>query len=166
MDEPGPGVWIQCRNNVLQDKELIGAFGSMDKVTTLEAQADWREESLQTLFGVLGKPTTRGFPSLKNLKLRDWKWGTEGIVKMLKARFPDNGTEQAQLPNLTIEFSSIMPWWWFGHPLVQRQIIDLNAVKRISAISGIERVHFGSAGGEVGMLGVVWSDELVGPTWG
>ncbi|KIO19246.1 hypothetical protein M407DRAFT_31098 [Tulasnella calospora MUT 4182] len=166
MDEPGPGIGIEFRSRILRNAEAIRTFGSMDRITTFEAQADWNEESLQTLFQTLGNPITPGFPCLKTLKLKDWRWGMETIVEMLQARFPENGTGPTKLPKLTIELSSATPWWLLGDPPTQRQIIDFRTVIRMSSLNGVEQVRFGSAGGNVGMLGVVWSDELLGPTWG
>ncbi|KAG9043449.1 hypothetical protein FS837_009517 [Tulasnella sp. UAMH 9824] len=123
-DEPGPGVEIECRNSILHNVEAIGTFSTIKKITRLDAHICWDEESLQILFRVLGNPITPGFPWLENLKLQDWEWNTEAIMKMLQARFPHNGTGSTQLPELTIQAICSMPSWWLGDPPVQRQIMD------------------------------------------
>lgn len=166
----GPGVEIRCQSHILQDSEIIEALGSIKNIAILEARADWNEKSLQILFQALGNRTTPGFPWLTNLKLRDWGWGMESIAQMLRVRFSGDGTGSVPLPNLTIELLSDTPWWWSqtGNSRFQRQIIDFHAVRWISALNGVERVHFGSGsrGAQAGMLGVVWSDEHLCPTWG
>lgn len=166
--EPGPGVEIGCRSTILQDAEAINKLASIKNITIFEAKPDWNENSLQILLQALGNSITPGFLWLTNLKLQDWRWGTESIAKMLQARFSDNGASPIPLPKLTIELLSTTPWWWSqaGNPRVQRQIIEFRAVKWMSALNGVERIHFGSAWGQAGMLGVVWSDEFLGPTWG
>ncbi|KAG9043447.1 hypothetical protein FS837_009515, partial [Tulasnella sp. UAMH 9824] len=91
-DEPRPGVEIGCLGNILQDAEAIETLGSIKNIAIVEARADRNEKSLQILFQALSNRSTPGFPRLTNLKLQDWSWGTESIVKMLQARFQDNGT--------------------------------------------------------------------------
>lgn len=164
--EPESGIEIECRHNILQNAELVDTLGSIKNTTRLEAEAYWTVEAMEILFRALSNPITPSFPWLKSLRLNDWRWSTESIVEMLQARFSHNGTDLTQLPRLIIELFYTIAWWWVGDPPTRRRIIDLHAVKRISGLNGVGGVRFGSAGGEVGMLGVVWSDELLGPTWG
>lgn len=165
-DQPGPGTSVECWSTVLESAETMNILGSTEKITRLDAHMRHNEESMQILLQALSDPTRPAFPWLETLNLDGLRWGMGSIVNMIQARFTDNRTGVARLPKLRIEVVSLNPEWWFGNQPIKRQIIDLNTVKTISALNGVERLHFGTLSGQDGMLGVVWSDELGEPTWG
>ncbi|KAG8977065.1 hypothetical protein FRC05_002586 [Tulasnella sp. 425] len=164
VDGSRAGASIECESTALKTVEDLKLLGSTDMITTFDVSVGRTGVSFkQALLQALSDPATPAFPCLETLKIQGFSWDMESVVKMLRARFTDHGTGVTQLPRLTIEIS--YPNWSSDSP-VQRQIIDFDTVKAISALKGVERLHLGCAIGKDGMLGVVWSDELGVPTWG
>ncbi|KAG8952812.1 hypothetical protein FRC04_003737 [Tulasnella sp. 424] len=163
VDEPKAGASIECQSTALENLEDLKSLGSTDMITAVHVCVDHSGASLQALLQALSDPATPAFPSLQILTIKGFSWGMESIVKMLQVRFTANRTGITQLPRLKIVVS--YPEWSYDSSF-QRQIIDFGTVKAIYALNGVYQLRLGCSIGQDGMLGVVWSDKLGGPTWG
>lgn len=153
QDEPQPGLHVVTNTGIIRELDALPTLKNIQSLTklTVYTTSEPRGISLLDGFGEVGSDglgVTIGCPSLHALDLRGWSFGLEGILEVMKKRFPKQFTATKPIPELEMDISHSCRWF----DLFKPQIITLDAITELRGINGVNSVRLGRVSDQLGVL--------------
>ncbi|KIO25919.1 hypothetical protein M407DRAFT_8144 [Tulasnella calospora MUT 4182] len=173
--EDGPaGFQMWTKDSALENEGVLAILQTMPGLTELlvEPANYLSRPSLETLFNVLAEPTTDSidtpdpiptFTALQKLTIHNWSWGLDIFMDMVRRRYSMRSTCRQQVPDLTLDISSMQLWL---EPWREKTIISFSDATALLELDGVREVRMGCVIRHSGTLAVIWDEEGSRPAWG
>ncbi|KAG9040755.1 hypothetical protein FS837_000226 [Tulasnella sp. UAMH 9824] len=171
----GPeGLQISVHGPAFEDHGVLAILQTIPGLSEISVRPvdDLTRPSLEALFNVLGqviadsantsdpKPS---FPTLRKLLLYNWRWELDSIMDMLQSRYSMRSIYRQQIPDLSLDLSSLQLW---RERRRERAIISFPDAEALRELDGVKEVRMGCVFESSGILAVIWDEEKSLPAWG
>ncbi|KIO25920.1 hypothetical protein M407DRAFT_8145 [Tulasnella calospora MUT 4182] len=173
--EDGPaGFQIWTKDSAFESDGALEILQKLPGLTeiSVEPANHFSRPSLEPLFNVLAKPTTDSidtpeprptFPALQKLTIHNWSWELDIFMDMVRRRYSMRSTCRQQVPDLTLDISSMQLWM---EPWREKTIISFSDATALLELDGVREVRMGCVIRHSGTLAVIWDEEGSRPAWG
>ncbi|KAG9040757.1 hypothetical protein FS837_000228 [Tulasnella sp. UAMH 9824] len=175
------GLQLRVSGAAFENEGVLETIQTMRDLTAIIVSPVDRDfwASREVFINVLGQPTTDSagtptlkstFPTLKKLALHSWRWNLDMIMDMIKKRYSIRSLYRQQIPDLTLDLSTMGPSLWLWR---DRTIISFSEMKALRELDGVNEVRMGCVKKDPrmyllipGMVAIVWDEEKSLPAWG